>query len=170
MFIGKVQAVAKNIEAMFDEALNRRDITLEELFDERYQPIAGTNPVQVMTRFTALTDRILPAVQEPLVTSNPKVVFCAAIDRNGYIPTHNLKFSNPQGNDPVWNTANCRHRRIFDDRVGLACGRNTKPFLIQLYRRDMGGGKSAMMKDISVPITVRGRHWGGFRLAYRLTE
>ena len=70
----------------------------------------------------------------------------------------------------MWNTANCRNRRIFDDRVGLAAGRNTKPFLLQLYRRDMGGGKSVMMKDLSVPITVRGRHWGGFRMGYRLTE
>jgi methyl-accepting chemotaxis protein len=98
---------------------------------------------------------------------DPRIVFCAAVDRNGYLPTHNRKFSHPQTDDPVWNAAHCRNRRIFDDRVGLKAGRSTAPFLLQVYRRDMGGGQSVLMKDLSAPITVGGRHWGGLRLAYR---
>ena len=94
---------------------------------------------------------------------------CAAIDDQGYLPTHNRKFSEPQRpGDPAWNTANCRYRRIFNDRVGLAAGRNKQPFLLQTYRRDMGGGQFVLMKDISAPITVNGRHWGGLRLAIRV--
>jgi methyl-accepting chemotaxis protein len=31
----------------------------------------------------------------------------------------------------------------------------------------MGGGQFVLMKDVSAPIVVRGRHWGGIRLAYR---
>jgi methyl-accepting chemotaxis protein len=93
-------------------------------------------------------------------------VFCAAVDRNGYLPTHNRKFSQPQGVDPVWNAAHCRNRRIFNDRTGLAAGRNTHRFLLQTYRRDMGGGNFKLMKDLSAPIVVSGRHWGGLRLAY----
>jgi methyl-accepting chemotaxis protein len=31
----------------------------------------------------------------------------------------------------------------------------------------MGGGNFAIMKDLSAPIFVKGRHWGGLRLAYR---
>ena len=64
------------------------------------------------------------------------------------------------------NTANGRNRRIFNDRVGLRAGQNTKPFLLQSYRRDMGGIFVAM-KDASAPIFVQGRHWGGLRLAYK---
>jgi methyl-accepting chemotaxis protein len=30
----------------------------------------------------------------------------------------------------------------------------------------MGNGTFAMMKDVSAPIMVNGRHWGGVRLAY----
>jgi len=96
------------------------------------------------------------------------VVFCAAIDRNGFLPTHNRKFSQAQGPDPVWNAANCRNRRMFNDRVGLAAGRNTKPFLLQTYRRDMGGGQFAQMKDVSAPVFVQGRHWGGVRIGYKI--
>ena len=69
--------------------------------------------------------------------------------------------------DVVWSTANCRNRRIFNDRTGLAAARNVKPFLLQTYRRDMGGGQFVLLKEAAAPITVSGRHWGGFRLAYR---
>ena len=103
-----------------------------------------------------------------MIAKNSRIVFCVALDANGYLPTHNRQFSQPQGPDPLWNAANCRNRRIFNDRVGLAAGRNTNPFLLQTYRRDMGGGKFVLMKDVSAPITVRGRHWGGLRLAYKV--
>jgi methyl-accepting chemotaxis protein len=119
-----------------------------------------------VARVTAFTDRALPAVQEPLLSLDARVAFCAAVDNNGYLPTHNLKFSKPQGADPVWNAANCRNRRLFNDRTGLAAGRSTAPFLLQTYRRDMGGGKFVLMKDASAPIHVEGRHWGGFRMGY----
>ena len=163
-FIRAVTDGAREIAALLEAALQRGEITTVDRFDQDYQPIPNTNPQQLMARFTALTDRLLPPVQERLAALDPRVVFCAAVDRNGNLPTHNRKFSKPQGPDPVWNAANCRNRRLFNDRTGLAAGRNTKPFLLQTYRRDMGGGQFALMKDLSAPIRVRGRHWGGLHL------
>jgi methyl-accepting chemotaxis protein len=165
-FIEAVQAGAARLSAALEDAVAQGRIKLSDLFDEAYQPVRGSNPAQVTTRFVALTDEIFPTVQEQLLGFDPKVVFCAAVDRNGYLPTHNAKFSKPQGADPVWNAANCRNRRIFADRTGLSAGRNERRFLLQTYRRDMGGGQRVLMKDLSAPITVHGRHWGGLRLAY----
>ena len=159
--------MARDISALLEQAIAQGRITLADLFDERYQPVTGSDPVQYTTRFTALTDQLLPELQEAVVAALPRVVFCAAVDRNGYLPTHNLAFSRPQGRDPAWNAAHCRNRRIFDDRAGLAAARSTRPFLLQTYRRDMGGGQFAIMKDLSAPIVVQGRHWGGLRIAYR---
>ncbi|KRE00392.1 hypothetical protein ASE63_10045 [Bosea sp. Root381] len=154
---------AATIGGLFEQALERGELSLADLFDERYQPTPGTDPVQYLTRFVPLCDRVLPPIQEALLASNRRIVFCAAVDRNGLLPTHNRKYSQPQGPDPVWNNANCRNRRIFDDRTGLAAARNRKPFLLQTYRRDMGGGAFLVMEDLSAPIMVNGRHWGGFR-------
>jgi methyl-accepting chemotaxis protein len=165
-FIEAVIDGARRISAMLEQAVDGGRVSIDDLFDERYQPVPGSNPAQVTTRFVALTDELFPEVQEPLSNFDPKVVFCAAVDRNGFLPTHNAKFSKPQGADPVWNAANSRNRRIFDDRTGLAAGRNERRFLLQTYRRDMGGGKRILMKDLSAPIVVHGRHWGGLRLAY----
>ena len=165
-FIEAVQRGAAQLSAALEQAVADGRLSMAELFDEKYQPVAGSNPAQVMTRFVALTDELFPPVQEALLAFDSKVVFCAAVDRNGYLPTHNLKFSQPQRADPVWNAANARNRRVFNDRTGLAAGRNERRFLLQTYRRDMGGGRRVLMKDLSAPITVQGRHWGGLRLAY----
>ena len=51
---------------------------------------------------------------------------------------------------------------------GLKAGRSEKPFLVQTYRRNMGGGNFALMKDASGPIYVKGRHWGGIRCGYKI--
>jgi methyl-accepting chemotaxis protein len=167
-FIEAIQDAAHRVSAIFDQAITAGRISLPDLFDEAYQPIAGSNPQQHTSRYAAFTDQVLPDIQEPLLTLDPRVAFCVTIDRNGYIATHNKKVSHPQGTDPVWNNANCRNRRIFNDRTGLSAGRNTKSFLLQTYRRDMGGDQFIMMKDVSAPIMVQGRHWGGIRLGYRI--
>ena len=164
--ISVVQDLAGQISQEFERALNEHRITFDELFDTSYTPIPDTDPQQVMTRFTKFTDRILPPIQEPALDLDSRIVFCAAVDRNGYLPTHNVRFSKRQGGDPVWNNANCRNRRIFNDRVGQKSGRSEAPFLLQVYRRNMGGGRFVMMKDLSAPIRVQGRHWGGLRIAY----
>lgn len=163
-YVRAVQEMAERIGRLFEDAIAKGRITDDALFDEAYKPIPGTDPQQHTTRFLKLTDEILPELQEPLLASDSNILFCAAVDRNGYLPTHNRKYSHPQGDDPLWNAANCRNRRIFNDPAGLAAGRNTKPFLLNSYKRDMGG-TMVMMKDVSAPIFVNGRHWGGFRMA-----
>jgi methyl-accepting chemotaxis protein len=160
---------ADSISEAFEHSVSAGLISLQDLFDRQYRPIPGSDPVQYMARFTGLADQLLPSLQEPVAQSSSRIAFCAAVDDKGYLPTHNKQFSNPQKpGDTVWNTANCRNRRIFNDRVGLAAGTSTQPFLLQTYRRDMGGGNFQMMKDISAPIVVRGRHWGGLRLAIKI--
>ncbi len=154
------------VTATFEQAVAQGRITVEAFFDENYRVIPGSNPEQVLTAFTELLDELLPPIQEPVLNEDPRIVFCACVDRNGYLPVHNLKFGHKQGSDPVWNLAHCRNRRIFNDRTGLRSARSTEPFLLQTYRRDMGGGVFALMKNFSMPIIIRGRHWGALRLAY----
>jgi methyl-accepting chemotaxis protein len=162
-----VMETAKRIALAFETALDRGDITMNQLMDERYREIPGTNPQQYLTDYVAFTDRILPPIQNPIQKSDPRIVFCVAWARSGYLPTHNPNYSLPQGPDPVWNNANCRNRRIFNDRNVQKIAANTKPFLLQTYRRDMGGGQFVLMKDLSSPIFIRGRHWGAFRMGFR---
>lgn len=163
-----VQDRAAEVGSLFERGIAHGDITAEALFDTTYTPLEGSRPEQFMAPFTLFTDAVLPSVQETVLSADPRVIFCVAIDRNGYLPTHNAIFSSPQGDDEVWNAAHCRNRRMFNDRVGLKAGRNTAPFLMQTNRRDMGGGHYVMMKDISAPVIVNGRHWGGLRIGLEI--
>ena len=166
-FIRAVQAAAGEVSALLEQALKAGQVSAAQLFDEQYRPIGNTEPAQFEAAFNTLADRLFPQVQERLLGVSDKVVFCIAVDRNGYVSTHNKKYCQPQrAGDTVWNTANSRYRRIFNDRTGLASARNKKPFLLQTYRRDMGGGKFVLLKEAAAPITVNGKHWGGLRLAF----
>src|SRR6266404_6523631 len=158
---------AKRISAAFEAAIDRGEITADQLMDEKYREIPGTDPKQYLTDYVAFTDRILPPIQDPIQKTDPRIAFCVAWAKGGYLPTHNPNYRLPQGKDPVWNNANCRNRRLFSDRAVKKVAANTKPFLLQTYRRDMGGGNFVLMKDLSSPIFIRGRHWGAFRMGFR---
>jgi methyl-accepting chemotaxis protein len=166
-YIEGARAAAAQIAQLLEDALRSGAVSQGDLFDEVYRPIPNTNPPQHLTRFVDLADRLFPQVQERMLGLSDKVVFCIAVDRNGYVATHNRQYNHPQRGDLAWDTANSRWRRIFDDRTGLASARNERPFLLQTYRRDMGGGRFVVLKEAAAPIRVAGRHWGGVRLAFR---
>jgi len=154
---------------IFESAVARGDISIDDLFDENYMEIKDTNPVQHRNRMLDWADRALPEFQEAFLARDNRLAFSVCIDRNGYLPVHNKIYSQPQrSGDVTFNTANSRNRRIFNDVAGLAAGRNIRSYLIQSYARDMGNGNTVMMREIDVPIRVQGRHWGGFRTAYKL--
>jgi methyl-accepting chemotaxis protein len=168
-FVTRAMEAGTALTAIFEDAVASGAITTDDMFDTDYVEIPGTNPQQHRTRILDWADRALPPFQEAFLAKDPRMVFCVMIDRNGYLPVHNKIYSHPQRpGDVAWNTASSRNRRIFNDAAGLAAGRNLRSYLIQSYARDMGNGKTVMMREIDVPIRVKGRHWGGFRTAYKL--
>ncbi len=167
-YIECARRVADAIGKAFERALADSEIDMDALFDRDHQPVPGTDPQQYTTRYVEFTDRILPPIQEPPLEELPKMAGCCAIDSAGYIGTHNLHVTNPQRpGDPEWNARHARQRRMWMDRTAQAAARNTEPFLLQTYRRDMGGGAFEPMKDASAPISVHGKHWGAVRILYK---
>jgi methyl-accepting chemotaxis protein len=166
-FIDRAIEGAAKISRLFEDGIRSGAITQQVLFDNEYVEIEGSNPVQHRTRFLDWVETVLPAVQEPLLASDPRMTFCATVDRNGYLPVHNKIYAMPQRpGDVDWNKAHARNRRIFDDRAGLSAARVVRPYLLQNYARDMGNGETALMQEIDAPIRVFGRHWGGLRTGY----
>ncbi len=158
-----VQQAARLASEIFETALDAGRIRIEDLFDDRYQPIANTRPQKFKTRFDDFTDQAVVPLQEGLLTQHHWLIYAICCDRNSYVPTHNRKFSQALSGDEKVDFVNNRTKRIFDDPVGKRCGSHQQPFLLQTYRRDTG----ELMHDISAPIYVKGRHWGGFRIGYK---
>ncbi|MFN3672677.1 MAG: methyl-accepting chemotaxis protein, partial [Bosea sp. (in: a-proteobacteria)] len=167
--IEQAQRFAREVELLMTRALQDRSLSEAELFDIDYKPIANTDPRQFGNRALPVLETILPPLFSQVMAADNRLIFALAIDRNGYIPVHNEAFSAPQRpGDPVWNAAHSRNRRIFDDRAGIMAARSVRPFLVQSYLRDMGGGVTHLMREVDAPLRIGGRHWGGVRMAYRM--
>ncbi|WP_291994509.1 methyl-accepting chemotaxis protein [Candidatus Accumulibacter sp. ACC003] len=158
-----VKQTALGVGQLFERAIDTGKIRIEDLFDDRYQPIANTRPQKFKTRFDDFTDQNVTPLQESVLEQCKWAVYAICIDRNSYVPTHNRKFSQPLTGDEKLDFVNNRSKRVFDDPVGKRCGTHDQPFLLQTYRRDTG----EVMHDISAPIVVKGRRWGGFRIGYK---
>jgi len=154
---------AKEIGELFENAINRNEISTTDLFDKNYIPISGTDPLKHSTKFDKFTDRVLPGIQEPILKNNSEIAYAGAVDVNGYFPTHNNKFSQALTGNYEQDLVNNRTKRIFDDPTGSRCGAHQERFLLQTYKRDTG----EIMHDMSTPIFVNGKHWGGFRIGYQ---
>ncbi|MGQ8366858.1 methyl-accepting chemotaxis protein [Glaciecola sp. 1036] len=139
------------------------NLSESDLFDEQYKQIPNTNPPKYTTKFDSITDKVLPKIQEAILEQNSFIIYAGAVDRKGYFPTHNKKFSKPLTGDYEQDLLHSRTKRIFDDPTGKRCGNNQKSFLLQTYKRDTG----EIMHDLSVPIYINKRHWGGFRIGYQ---
>ena len=154
---------AAAIAARFEEDVRSGRIDLDDLFDRSYQPLPNTQPTKYRTRFDSYTDQVLPGIQEQLLERNRNLVFAIACTPEGYVPTHNRAFAHPPSGDPQTDALRSRSKRLFNDRTGIRCGSHQQPLLLQTYTRDTG----ELMHDLSVPIFIHGKHWGGLRLGYR---
>jgi len=154
---------AQQLGKVLEEAIAAKRIDEAALFDRHYEPIPNTKPPKFSTRFDKLTDDIFPRIQEAVLKNNAGVVYAIGCDTRGYVPTHNKAFCQPLTGDYQKDFVGNRTKRIFDDPVGKQCGAHELRFLIQTYRRDTG----EIMHDVSSPVYVNGRHWGGLRIGYR---
>lgn len=153
-----------------DDAVKQIDLLVSsgklmvpQLFDTFYIPISDTNPQKFHTQYDRMFDGVITPIIDRYLAMDERVIFVVLVDKNGYLPTHNSKYSRPMTgdseNDTKWN----RTKRMFNDRTGLAAARNTKSYLMQRYSRDTG----EEMGDLSVPIILYDRHWGAVRIGYK---
>lgn len=164
---GRILAItgAACMERVLTDAVNEKKFTMEEIFDTDYVQIPGTNPPKYTTKYDAYLDRVITPLEDAFL-KDEQVAFAVLVDRNSYLPSHNTKFAQPLSGDAEKDKAFSRSKRIFNDPVGLAAAHNTQDVLKQDYRRDTG----EHMVDISAPVFVKGKHWGGYRIGFSMSK
>ena len=148
--------------ARLEKAISEGRITREALFSADYKPVPNTMPQKFNTPFDRLFDEIISPIQEEIVARDSKLFYTICLDRNGYCPSHNKRYTQPLTGDLQKDSGGNRTKRIFDDRTGLRAATNQEPFLLQTYMRDTG----EVMNDMSTPIIIGGKHWGTVRIGY----
>lgn len=165
---------ATTIGTSLEDAIANGKLTTEEVFDQNYVRFFEFDPSKYPelkddpriydkyhTAYDVYTDEHWQKLFDSYLTDQD-ILFAIASDINGYIPTHNTVFSTGDGNP-----ATDRTKRIFSDAIGLAAARNTEPTLQQVYLQT---GTGTTLWDVSAPIYVNGKHWGGVRIGVQQAQ
>jgi len=153
---------ARQFGDVLDGAIDGGSLTVNDVFDRQYVEIKGYTWGAKPKYHTRYDSAIEPAVLvfEDKFLEQEDFVFAVGVDENGYLPTHNTRYQKPLTGDLEKDLVGNRSKRIFNDPVGIAAAKNVEPTLLQVYKRDTG----ETMWDVSSPIHVKGKHWGGFRV------
>jgi len=162
---GKIQSIvgAKMIGQIIEEAIDNGVFSVNDAFDTEYELIGNFDPPKYHTKYDFYTDKAILGLQDEFLFDK-SIVFAVAVDKNGYLPTHNTRYQKPITGNPEVDKVGNRTKRVFNDPVGLKAAQNSEKGLLQVYHRDTG----ETMWDISSPIYVKGKHWGGFRIGLSL--
>ena len=165
-FILKAQEAMRAIQTIVERGIDAGEISIDEVFDRDYKLIEGTNPPQYDSHFCDYADKHVRPILDRVKGSDDRLIGSAITDVNGYLPTHLSERSHEPGPDPVWNDAHCRNKRIFMDETTGAAIASEKPAMLATYRMELGD-KFIPVKNVFVPLWIKGRRWGNYELAYR---
>ena len=167
-FIEHAKEACREIKALVEGGLDSGEVDMASVFDTEYVEIAGTNPIQWDTRFCAFADAHVQPVLDRLMAGESRLIATAITDVNGYLPTHISAKSQPQRpDDPKWNAEHCRNRRNFLDDITRRAIASEKDAMLATYGMELGQGRYLAVKNVFVPLWIKGRRWGNFELAYR---
>jgi len=164
--LAAVDQLASDGAQVLEQWIITQTITEDRLFARLYFPIAKTDPQKYSTPYDALADRDLIGPEDKALAHAPMLQYAILTDINGYVPAHNTRFAQPLTGNVEQDYINNRTKRMLGDAASLQAARSEARYKIQTVKLETGD----VIYDISVPVTVRGKHWGCARIGYRRTE
>ena len=166
--VGKAQAHAANLSRLVEDAIDRGELSLDEMFDQDYREVPGTNPKLYRTRFSDWADRVWQPAYDAFLEENREAHMCSAADMNGFLPTHISDRSRTPTGDEAYDTQYCRNGRIMLEGVDMVAKKSSDPYTMAVYRHENDGRTYMVVRNVYVPLIVKGRRWGDAELAYSL--
>lgn len=164
--LAAAELLASDAGQVIEQWIISQASTEDKLFSRLYFPIPKTDPQKYNTPYDALADRDLIGPEDKALSRSPGMQYAIVTDINGYVPAHNTRFAQPMSGNTAQDYVNNRTKRIFGDIASLTAARSDSHYLIQKVRLETGD----VIYDLSVPVTVRGKHWGCARVGYRRSE
>jgi hypothetical protein len=156
---------ARVMTTFMELLIQSNQLTLDQIRDTNYVEIPGSNPKKYSTKYDSLFDATIQKCEDEFL-NDEDVVFSILIDRNGYVPTHNSKYSRPPDKNGDINLNYSRSKRNYADKPEIKeilkyRGDGTVKYL---YSRDTG----EPIWNIGAPIRLRGETWGAFLIGISL--
>lgn len=153
------QIGAQGVGSIIEEGIKKGVFTESEVFETEYQQIPGFVPPKYHTRYDAYLDQRALPFQDTFL-KDADVLYAVAMDKNGYVPTHNTRFKQAHTADNHGEYPGNRTKRIFTDAVTVNAVQSRLDVLVQPFPFDAASGAW----NISSPIFVNGKHWGAFSI------
>ncbi|HEU4733765.1 MAG TPA: hypothetical protein VFT22_37995 [Kofleriaceae bacterium] len=164
--LATAEQLATETAQVLEQWITTQAITVDRLFARVYFPIPKTAPRKYATPYDSLADRDLVSLEDKALARSSAQQYAIVTDSNAYVPAHNTRFAQPLTGNIGQDYINNRTKRMLGDVASLVAARNEARYVLQRTRLETGD----VIYDLSVPITVRGRHWGCARIGYRRTE
>ena len=160
--VQELERRAAQVQALLQRAVDEHELSEADLFDDAYQPVAGTDPPRCTTRFTAWFRRHVQAVEDAYLESSPAYRLALVVDRNAYVAVSNSITDQPLTGEPQHDLVHNRSQRRFTEPAIVRGCANRQGVILQVYARDGG----AVMSLLAHPLWVCGRHWGALFLGF----
>jgi methyl-accepting chemotaxis protein len=160
------EQLAAEASQLIEQWITTQAITEERLFARLYFPIARTDPQKYATPYDSLADRDLVDPEDRTLARAATQLYAIVTDSNAYVPAHNKRFTQPLSRNAEKDYIDNRTKRMLGDGASLAAARSEAHYLIQRTKLETGD----VIYDLSVPVIVRGKHWGCARIGYRRSE
>ena len=171
--VSHFKAGTGNFEAVLSKASEWRDHiqnVLQQLrakgidiFDQNYRPVENTSPQKYTVGYGPALEREIQEFYDQCRDHFPSTKYMLAVDVNCYLYVHHKSVSQPLTGNPEHDLLHSRNQRFFKDNENeIRRAKNTAPFLLQTFVRDTG----EVLCDLSLPIHVDGRHWGGLIMGF----
>ena len=148
---------------VLETAINDGKLTVDDVFDTNYQPITGYDwgaAPRFHSKFDGYTDKVVQPFLDRTLESSSDFLFATGIDAQGYVPTHDTKFSKPFTGDPAKDLTGNRGKRMFSALIKSHAGHERDPASVVPYKRDTG----ELAWDVASPILVKDKLWGAFHV------
>lgn len=164
--VDRAIAHCRNLARIAEEAIAKGELTMEQLFDQNYRPVHGTNPQLYRTTLSDWADRNWRPVIDAVVAEGGPIKMCSPADMKGFLPTHVSAHSRQPTGDIAHDTKYCRNGRIILEGVDLVSKASSDPYTMAVYRQEGDGRNYIVVRNVYVPLFINGRRWGDSELAY----
>lgn len=166
VMVEKAQEVMHTIVAEAEGAIERGEISESAVFDRDYVKIAGTNPQLYRTRLSDWADEHWQSFLDQTANSDSRIIAAACTDKNGFLPTHLTARSRKPTGDVAHDTEYCRNGRIMLEAIDAKAKSSDAPYMMAVYRMDGVNGAYKVVRNVYLPLYIKGRRWGDFEIAY----
>jgi len=158
----KIVHALKGLQTEVGALLTRAEHQGIPIWDHDYQEVESSTPLKFDVKYLSWIDQSPLQQLQDAFKQQHAVFFTVLVDKNGFLPKHNSEFDHPISGNKEQDLVKSRSRRLFNDFTGKRAGKNTDRLLFQTYVRDTG----EVMMDLSVPIMINKKHWGGIRVGF----